>query len=326
MAVYGAGRLLTNRVGGVVGALFLAFHPLHITLSSQALSDEIFVLLLALAFVAAWSFARRPTWTRAIALGVLLGLGGAAKLTPLLLSLPLAALGGLRLLLDRDPRARSWALKLLVQPAIAFATFVAAYPYLWPAPIRRTWGLFAFRAEEMEGQAAAWPDLAVHGPLDALGRLGQRLTDVDATTRRLLQPLVDGLGIQRDLPGLDVIPAIIGILLLAWWVIHRGLWSPTALMAVLMGAEAGAIVVGMGTDFYRYHLPIVVILVICIAATAGAGWSWLARWLALGMPARNTAQPRQAGALPSTGPRGHALGLMSRTTPVSTAPRQDPQR
>lgn len=280
VAIYWMGRRLTNRVGGLLGGLFLAFHPLHITLSSQALSDEAFALTLVLAFLAAWSFAKRPTWARAILLGVLLGLGGAAKLSPLLLSLPLAAFGVLRLLLDRDRAARDYALKLVLQPVIAFATFVIAYPYLWPSPIRRTWELFQFRSVEMQAQAAAWPELAVTSPLDALGRFGQGLTYTDSTTQRFAQSILDAFGINRTASGVDFIPVAAGVILLVWWVIRRGLWTPTALVSLLMAAEAGAIIVGMGTDFYRYHLPIVAIMAVCIAVSGGAGWTWLSRWLA----------------------------------------------
>ena len=274
-AVYVLGRLLTNRAGGLLGGLFLAFPPLHITLSSQALSDETFVLVLALAFLAAWLFAKRPTRSRAILLGVLLGLGGAAKLSPLLLSLPLAAFGLLRLLVERDRSARRYGVMLLAQPIIAFATFVAVYPYLWPSPIRRTWALFEFRAIEMQGQAEAWPNVKVTSPLNAIARFGARLTEMDSTSKRLLQPIYDAVGIDRIATGLDYIPAVAGLLLLIWWVMTRGFWTPTALVALLTGAEVGAMVVGMGTDFYRYHLPIVVILAIWIGVSTGVLWERL---------------------------------------------------
>src|SRR5699024_2468010 len=101
----------------------------HILLASQALSDQTLSLLLALIFLAGWWFAKRPTWNRAILLGILLGLGGAVKLTPVLLSAPLAALGLLRLITDRDRATRADAIKMLAQPIIAFLAFVAIYPY-----------------------------------------------------------------------------------------------------------------------------------------------------------------------------------------------------
>lgn len=296
--VYVLGRLMTNRVGGAAGALFLAFHPLHIMLSTQALSDQTLALLLALIFLTGWWFARQPTWTRAILLGVLLGLGGAVKLTPLLLSGPLAAFGLLRLILDRDPAARAYATKMAAQPLIAFATFVAIYPYLWPAPIRRTWELYAFRATEMAGQGAAWPNTAVSSPLDALGRFGNYLAHT-ATSRRLLGPLAGLFGFDRGPSGLDYIPAVAGLLILLWWVAKRGFWTPAAMVALLMGAEAATLIFGMKTDFYRYHLPIVAIMAVCITISVGAGWSALAR---LGVPfAARSRQRRTPLPTPSLG-------------------------
>ncbi|HVL24000.1 MAG TPA: phospholipid carrier-dependent glycosyltransferase [Thermomicrobiales bacterium] len=324
--VYVLGRLLTNRAGGLLGGLFLAFHPLHITLSSQALSDETFVLVLALSFLAAWFFAKRPTWGRAILLGILLGLGGAAKLSPLLLSLPLAGFGVLRLIVDRDRAARDYAIKLLLQPVIAFATFVAVYPFLWPDPIRRTWELFQFRATEMQGQATAWPEVAVTSPLDAVGRFGARLTEIDSTTKRLVQVLYDVIGIERTATGIDFIPAIAGLILLLFWVIKYGFWTPTALVTLLMGAEVGAMAVGMGTDFYRYHLPIVVIMAIWIAVATGAAWDRLVPFVRkrAWQPARRTAIAPVPAAQPARQPR-ERLPLMPREASFRASTPQDPQ-
>jgi 4-amino-4-deoxy-L-arabinose transferase-like glycosyltransferase len=272
-AVYVLGRLLTNRTGGAVAAAFIAWHPLHVVLSTQALSDQTLALLLALIFIAGWCFAKKPTWTRAIILGILLGLGGSVKLTPLLLAGPLAAFGVIRWLVHRDARSRRYAWMMLAQPIIAFAIFVLSYPFLWPNPIARTWRLYTFRAQEMDDQSAAWPETAVSGPLDSLGRFGERLTYVDSTSRRALTQVYDWLGIDRIPAGLDLIPAIAGIVILLWWVARKGFWTPAAMVALLMGAEAGALVVGMKTDFYRYHLPILVIMAGCIGVSTGTAWS-----------------------------------------------------
>jgi 4-amino-4-deoxy-L-arabinose transferase-like glycosyltransferase len=273
------GRLLTNRVGGGIAAGFVAFHPLHITLSTQALSDQTLALLLMLIFITGWSFARKPTWTRAILLGILLGLGGSVKLSPLLLSAPLALFGVMRLVIDRDRSGVDYALKLLAQPVVALTTFVASYPYLWPAPIRRTWNLYAFRASEMEGQSEAWPEVAVASPLDALGRFGRYLTNDRSVTGSIIQFVYDGLGIDHAATGLDYIPAVAGIVILIWWIAKRGFWTPAAMVGLLMGAEAGALVFGMKTDFYRYHLPIVIIMAGCIGIGTGTAWSALSHYL-----------------------------------------------
>ena len=94
VCVYALAARLTNRFGGFVAGFILSVHPLHLRLSSQALSDELLALTIMLSLMAAWRFARQPNLASGLLLGTMLGLGGAAKLSPLLLSLPLAAYGG----------------------------------------------------------------------------------------------------------------------------------------------------------------------------------------------------------------------------------------
>jgi 4-amino-4-deoxy-L-arabinose transferase-like glycosyltransferase len=302
-AVFVLGRLLTNRVGGSMAAIFLAWHPLHIVLSTQALSDQTLSLLLALIFISGWFFAKKPTWARAIALGVLLGLGGSVKLTPMLLAGPLAVFGLIRWFMHRDAKSREYAFMMLAQPVIALATFVISYPYLWPNPITRTWKLYEFRATEMDDQNAAWPGASVADPLDSLSRFGKKLTETHSTSQKALVQIYEWLGIDRVPVGLDFIPAVAGIVLLIWWVARKGFWTPAAMVALLMGAEAGALVLGMKTDFYRYHLPIVVIMAACIGVSTGTLWSSCAQmahsWRArlprvLGVRSTRTSPTRQA--------------------------------
>lgn len=279
-SAYVLGRLVTNRFGGIMAASFVAWHPLHIVLSTQALSDQTLALLLGLIFIAGWAFAKRPTWSRAIILGILLGLGGSVKLTPLLLAGPLAVFGVIRWLVHRDVASRRYAWMMLAQPVIAFATFVLSYPFLWPNPIARTWRLYEFRAEEMASQNAAWPEASVSGPLDSLGRFGHKLTYTHSTSRKVIAQVYEWFGIDRAPVGLDMVAAAAGIVLLVWWVARRGFWTPAAMVALLMGAEAGALVVGMKTDFYRYHLPIVVIMAGCIGVSTGTLWSAVTTFVA----------------------------------------------
>ncbi|MBA3379125.1 MAG: phospholipid carrier-dependent glycosyltransferase, partial [Chloroflexia bacterium] len=153
VGVYAVATLLTNRVGGVAAGLFLSIHPLHLRLSSQALSDELLALTIVVSFLAAYRFARKPALGSGLFLGAMLGLGGAAKLSPLLISLPLAAYGGVWLLLrvwTTGSRGVRWkparfGWLLMLQPPIAFATFVAVNPFLWPNPLQRSFAQFNFR-------------------------------------------------------------------------------------------------------------------------------------------------------------------------------------
>lgn len=278
VTVYFIVSRVSNRVGGLVAGLFLSLHPLHVHLGSQALSDQLLSLLLALAFLCAYRFGRNPGWGGAILLGVLLGLGGATKLAPLLLSVPLAAYGAYLLGYEwwrrrRRTRPVDTALMLLAQPIIAFATFVIVSPYLWPDPIRRTFYLFEFRRDEMVGQGNNWPSVAVANPAAAVGRIGKRLNEDFSTTEQLQRWFGDIIGVDLPVIGFDLLLASIGGLLLVLIVFRRGVRSPHALTAGLMLTELAIVVLGMGSDFYRYYLPVVLIVAILVGVFAGEGWN-----------------------------------------------------
>ncbi len=289
LTVYFIGKQLSNRVGATIGALFIALHPLQILLASQALSDITLTFLLALLFLVSLRLARYPTWTNSILLAALMGLGGSAKLAPLLLSLPVAGLGAFLLarsrsyfskFTDSPAKDRNLAFKLLPTPIMAFAFFAASYPYLWVDPIHRTIKMFSFRADEMQSQGTIWPGLAVNSPLEALARAGTMLGETSSTSGRLSSILMNLIGVHgHPLPaGLDFIPAIAGIVLLGGLVIRHGLRSKYALVSVLMASELGAFAFGMKADFNRYYLPVVLLMSICIAIATSLCWSLLARY------------------------------------------------
>lgn len=281
VVVYFIVSRLSNRVGGLIAGVFLSLHPLHIHLGSQALSDQLLALLLALAFLCAFRFGRNPTWASALLLGVLLGLGGATKLSPLLLSVPLAGLGGLRLLYEYWRHRTSFSVTrpvqtasmLIAQPVIAFAAFVIVSPYLWPEPIRRTYYLFEFRRVEMVGQSNNWPSVAVANPAAALSRIGKRLNEDFSTTEHVQRWFGELIGLDLSVIGFDLLLAAIGGLLLILIVFKRGIWSPHAITAGLMLSELAAVVLGMGSDFYRYYLPVVLIVAILVGVFAGETWA-----------------------------------------------------
>ncbi len=295
VAVYLIGIRIGSPVGAALGALFLAFHPLHIHLGSQALSDQLLCLLLALAFLSAFWLGKRPALGRAILLGVLLGLGGATKLSPFLLSVPLAGLGAVCLFGQfRSHGYRMWGHRtarlgslLLIQPLIAFASFVAVSPFLWPDPFGRTYALFEFRRIEMVGQGTNWPSVAVASPMAAMSRIGLRLNENSSTTSRMQEALGDLFGIGFEPTGFDLLLVCAGGLLLALIVIREGIFSPHGLLSVLLGGELTLIVLGMGSDFYRYYLPIVFISAVLVSVFADAVWKLAAQRIARArMPSR----------------------------------------
>jgi len=283
-----AASMLTNRVGGIFGALFLAYHPLHITLSTQALSDELLALSLGVTFVAAFKFAQKPAFGWALVMGVALGIGGGTKLAPLALSFVLASLGIVWLAWQfrqhgrpalRWPASRSGAL-LLLQPVISGFVFVAMYPYLWVDPIGRSLALLDFRTTEMASQARIWPWARVDNPKDAFMRYGEQLSDIASTTKHVQEWVDRNLGLPIPNPvGLDFVVVAAGGILLLRIVIQRGLWSPHALVALLMAAEVGAVTVGLGVDFYRYYLPVLLVNSVLVGVAFGEATAAVRRHL-----------------------------------------------
>lgn len=279
--VYVLGRLLTNRVGGVLGALVLSIHPLHRLIASQALSDQLLIVLLGLSCIVGFRIMKRPTWGWALALGVLLGLGGATKLTPLLLSLPVAIMGAFFLIRSRfwtAPREsremdRTLGMKLVIQPIVAFVTFVVVYPYLWVDPIGRTYNLFKFRVDEMASQGQLFDNARVENVSIGLGRTGNRLADKHQAGSEILTWINERLGTSWSIPGIDLMIAFAGLLFFVLLVVRNGLRSSHTMAAALLLAETATIIYGLRSDLYRYYLPLVFVEMICISIFAGVVWS-----------------------------------------------------
>ncbi len=277
-SVYLIARGLSNPVAGIAAAALLIPHPLSLYLSSLAGSDALVTLLVAWAALAAMILAQRPTWPRAILLGILLGLGGAAKLSPLAQAIPLAV-AGLVLVIHGwrgwSPGARHDGLlgwRLLVQPALAAATFIVVYPYLWPDPVHRTLALFRFRAIEMHNQGVIWSELNVRGPIDALGRIGNWLGEVDSVTGQGIDAAARLFGGTWKPMGFDLVLAVIGALILLVLAIQHGLGSRWAMAGLMLGGQVALVVFGMRADFSRYLLPVLSATAVCGGLVAGVVW------------------------------------------------------
>jgi hypothetical protein len=243
----------------LAGALF-AIHPFSIYIGSIAMSDALFGLLIALATLSAAAFARRPSWRSAALLGALLGLGGATKLSPLAVALGLcaAAIGFLVLAWARHRRLlaaeRAYAGYGIGVAIAALTTFVAVYPYLWPNPIARTRSLFDFRAEEMAAQASDWPVMAVPTRLEALRRVGVNFSERFS----LSDQAASWLGFDTapfPLRQLEVGLAALGVVLIAGMVIRAGPFAPQSLAFAVLGGQVVITILGMRSEFDRYHLP-----------------------------------------------------------------------
>lgn len=271
LLVYVVTARLTSIAGGVVAGLMLAFNPLMIYLATFAGSDAVLGFTIALIAVAACRLADRPTWGRALVLGLAIAAGGATKLSPLGLVAPLALLGLVGLLHRsirhrRDPGAApgpsvKLCLQLLAMPLIVGAAFVASYPYLWRHPVANTRALFDYRQWGMEVQGSLWQQVAVTDRVDAFRRIGVRLGQEWTTLGRL--------GWSWIPDGFELAVAAAGLVLLLWLVIRRGFWSATGLASAMLTGEAAITVYGLDVDWARYHLPILLLSCTCIGVAAG---------------------------------------------------------
>jgi len=213
---------LSHWAGGLVGALFLTFHPLQIYLASLGVADALFTLIVALTTLSLAMLATKPTWPRGLLAGVLLGIGAGTKLSPLFLALAFGA-AGITLLWERrlrqlpligriwrrllpasTPATRRLGWLLLSTPVVAATVFVLTYPYLWPDPVQRTRYLLKFRQDEMANQARIFPWAAIDSRIEALERTWVMLTKHYSATGDILVQLGAWLNRDWNSYGIDI--------------------------------------------------------------------------------------------------------------------------
>jgi hypothetical protein len=271
------GTRLTNRIGGFTTALIYALHPLALATSSRALSDPLLALWIALAAVAATWFVARPTWGRAALVGLLLGLGGATKLSPLVVAIGVGGLGivllGSALLWrgESAPRLRRIGIWLLAVPAVALLVFVAVYPYLWTDPIDHTRRMLDFRSESFRLQASVSPDAKLENRAAALRRIGAEFGERMSTSGVLAEKLESwfGFGDWIWLRDLDLLLALAGWIVLIGLAVQRGWNDPAMLIAAIIGGQALVIILSIDIVYLRYLLP--VLLAVAIGAGVACG-------------------------------------------------------
>lgn len=281
--------MLVNWAGGLVAGLFMAVHPLHIYLSTLAVSDAMFTTFVAFSVLAVIWLAKKPTWGRSLLLALALGMGAATKLSPLLIAVGWTAYAFV-LFLDpwlrsRERIGRAWKLvsrrefgterqlgwKLLVQSGLVGAFFIVVYPFLWSDPIGRTRIIFDFRKSEMDSQARVWPDAAIHGPIDALRRTWHNLQDRTSSSGRIFTWVGEQLGRTWNGYSVDLPLAIAGLAILVYLAWKNGLASPHMLGMLAIAAQSVVILGALGVDFDRYYEP----LVFATATGVGVLFGWV---------------------------------------------------
>jgi hypothetical protein len=283
VALIGVARVYLTMPWAIgAGALF-AIHPFTSYIGSIAMSDALFGLLIALAAWAAAAFARSPSGRRAILVGVLLGLGGATKLSPLAVAAGLSAVGMLTFAVAAVrrrrymPREAAYAVRGIVILVAALLTFIASYPYLWPNPIAHTRHLFAFRVEEMAAQASDWPVMAVPNRAEALRRVNVNFTERYNLSASLIAVSGGPLTVSMVRQVEFLIP-LLGLILVAGSAIRDGPYSPRALALAVLGGQVLVTILGMRSEFDRYHVPMA--LLGAVAAAVALEWLvWRARSL-----------------------------------------------
>lgn len=289
---------LSNAVGGIAAALLLIANPLQSWHNRLALADTTLTLTLALLLLTLVHFMRRPRWSLAILAGILVGLGGANKFTPLALAVPLAGLGFLMVVQSwwagrslKGTPMRGWkglpplrdaGWMLLSTPFVAGFTFVAVYPFLWSDPIGRSLTLLRFRQQEMASQSRIYPDRNITSIKQSAERTWDYLTGQWSGTQRFFDT-IDLPEIGNHLAGLDVWLALGGVAVLGIIALRKGLRSPHLMVCAIVVVESATVIVSMKTDFERYYLPIVlgnvVLAGFLIGVIGSLIWRLVPSWL-----------------------------------------------
>lgn len=262
VAMFLVASRLTSLTGAMITGVYLAVHPLARYLATFAGSDAALVFFIACSTLAAARLAEKPGWSRAVVLGILLGLGGSTKLTPLGMAAALAAWGVILITLARGQRRTSRHLgwMLASTPIIAFATFVASYPYLWSAPTRNSLRILRYRTFGMELQGSLWEHVAVNSPGEAIQRIWDRFTSADwSVIGRYL----------HESTRIEMVLALGGIALICWIAFRRGFSSNAMMILISIGSIVAITILGMGVDWARYHYPILLATSLSIGVLIG---------------------------------------------------------
>lgn len=287
ITIYFIARQLAGEIAGIAAAFSYALHPLVLSTATRAWSDPLLVLWLVLAVAAAMRYGNAPSIPRATLVGVLLGLGAATKLSPLLLAVFVGSFG-LILTLWALLRLRSIASKhftfgigMLCIPVAALLTFLAVYPYLWTAPISHTRRMFDFRSLSFDLQAEVSPQARVDGLPDAMRRIGMQLSDRYSVGGLASDVLHQHTGVQfaPSLADLDLTLAIAGWLLLVSMLFARRFPPARALPLSMLAIQACLIAGAFRLDYSRYLLPMVPAVAIGIGAVIGTGWDCITHYV-----------------------------------------------
>jgi hypothetical protein len=151
-----------------------------------------------------------------------------------------------------DVPTRALATRLvaaLCMMALTVATlWVAVNPFLWRAPLERTWAILVNRAEDMAEQQEQWPEYAVHGWAERPWLTVVGSLDVGPLAETPAAALL-------NLPLLAI-----GAAGLVGRARKPGQAAPTGMLLVWAVTYFVAIVLGLGLKYPRYFMPTTLLL------------------------------------------------------------------
>jgi hypothetical protein len=273
--------LLTQLAGRLAGYAWLLFFMSSRYVDEtllRAMGESPLLLAVTMVLVVSWAvFAtlfRAPTRSDTRRIGLLLlvgaiasGVAGATKLNGLtIVLLPMCAGAWSAARRARAPRVSAVLAPVLVG-SVAFLTFVALNPYLYPAPLTRTARMIDHRFSEMEQQRYTYAEAAMPDGLGRVSRIGTRV-------------FRDYLPLNLDRAGVvNALLASAGIVFALRLVADR-CGSPSSIAAAI--ALLAAVAVGTPPmllselDWDRYYLlPIILAM-----AFSAVGFAVTMRWAA----------------------------------------------
>jgi hypothetical protein len=131
---------------------------------------------------------------------------------------------------------------------------VGSYPYLWPDPVGRTRQIFTFRSQEMAAQASDWPEMAVPTRAEALRRTVANFSERFTLSAAGLQMVPSGSA-PRFVGQIEVAVPLIGIVAMLALAARDGPFSAKALALAILAGQCAITLLGMRSEFDRYHLP-----------------------------------------------------------------------
>jgi hypothetical protein len=157
---------------------------------------------------------------------------------------------------------RSWRWAALAA-VLSLVVFVAVNPFLWQDPVGRTLAMLRFRQQEMFGQRALNPELAV--PEHLTTRVGLLLSE--AFYERM------PIGRRTGLP-VEAVLATLGAGWLAWRALRAhdngGLVGPEALALAWALATVVGTAPNLGIEWDRYYLPTLTVGLMLVGVGADA--------------------------------------------------------